>query len=201
MNTETGMTGHPTIIQFETMSGVMLYITPLNLATVRAIQQKAQEVYPYPEKAPYELPLENTFSPDTKDSAENNPEYVLLCAEVDKQRRMWADRAVFDYAVRFPAYPTRQDVINAFAPRLLELRKIAVLPEDDYDAILMHIILSGNEVKAGVNGLMDGTTEYLRVILAAMQTLPLTGEEIANGIRFFRIDVSRTSVRGMARGA
>lgn len=201
MSNEIGMAGHPTIIVFETMSGVVLHITPLNLATVRAVQQKAQEVYPYPEKAPYELPLENTFSPDTKDSAENNPEYVLKCAEIDKQRRIWADRAVFDYAVRFPAYATRQDLINAFAPRLLELRKIAVLPDDDYDAILLYIILSGNEIVSNKNGLSDGTTEYTRVILAAMQALPLTGEEIAEGIRFFRVDLSRPFGGRLVRGA
>lgn len=190
--------GKPSIVRFETQAGVVLHITPLNLATLRAINLKANELFPYPDKKPYEVPLENAFVEGMVDSAENNPEYLKACEPVDQQRKEWTYNAVFQYAVRFQDYPTRENVINAFAPRLLELRKIAIVQEDDYEAILHHLVLTGNTVIRGNKDAWQAlTSEYVDVIQIAIQTVALTPEEVTQGVRFFRVDLRRDSTRKM----
>lgn len=190
--------GKPSIVRFETMSGVVLHITPLNIATLRAINLKANELFPYPDKKDYEVPLENAFVEGMVDSAENNPEYLKACEPIDQQRKEWADKAVFNYAVRFQDYPTRESVINAFAPRLLELRKIATIQEDDYEAILHHLVLTGNTIIRGDKSALQAlTNEYIDIIRIAIQTVALTPEEVTQGVRFFRADLRRDSTRKM----
>jgi hypothetical protein len=188
--------GRPSIVRFETMSGVILHITPLNIATLRAINLKSDELFPYPDKKQYEVPLENAFVEGMVDSAENNPEYLKACEPVDQQRKEWTDKAVFHYAVRFQDYPTRESLINAFAPRLLELRKIALVQEDDYEAILHHLVLTGNTIIKGTTGALQAlSSEYVDVIRIAIQTVALTPEEVTQGVRFFRANLRQDTLR------
>lgn len=198
MNEISQEIGKPSIVRFETQAGVILHIAPLSIATLRAINLKSDELFPYPDKKQYELPLENAFVEGMKDSAENNPEYLKACEPVDQQRKEWTDKAVFNYAVRFQDYPTRESIINAFAPRLLELRKIAVVQEDDYEAILHHLVLTGNTIVRGTTGALQAlTSEYIDVIRIAIQTVALSPEEVTQGIRFFRADLRRDTPRKM----
>lgn len=129
------MSGKKSVIRYETQSGIELHITPVSLATLRAIMLKAEEIFPYPPKKDYEKPLENTFVEGMVDSAENNPDYIQACMAVDRERSQWRDKAVFMYAVHFADFPDINAVVQTFAPQLLELRKIAIVPDDNFDAI------------------------------------------------------------------
>ncbi len=179
--------GRKALIIYECYSGVVFHITPINLPTLRAIQLKAQDLHPYPDKGPYQRPEENAFADNQLTPAEDNPEYVAACAAVDNERAQWTDRAIFDYATFCPAYPTPADMVEAFKSELAKLRKIAVLPEDDYEAVLLHLVLSWNQV--GVDkerNLKPTQSDYSRIIQLAIQTVALTASEVAQGIRFFR---------------
>ena len=134
---------------------------------------------------------QNSFVEGQLSPAEENPAYRAAKAEVELERRQWWERAVFDYAVTFPKYPTKQALIDAFKARLTQLRAIATLPDDDYDAVLFHLILTWNQPGTGQDGLFALRTEYSSVIQQAIQTIPLTAAEVADGIRFFRAQVSR----------
>jgi len=184
-----GVEGRPSVIIYETQSGVICHITPINLATARAIQLKAEELFPYPKPEDYRKPLENTFG-DTPllDKPEENPEYVKLCQAVDHERQAWRDRAIFLYAVRFPKYPTHEDLENAFRPRLAELKQIAKLDADnDFEAILLHIVLSGDTSGRNKSGeLVSVESEFSKIIKMAIQTIALTPDEVTIGARFFR---------------
>lgn len=180
--------GKPAIIEYETYSGVLVHIKPVNIATLRAIQMKAIEKFPYPEKAQYQLPDENAFG--GLGSAEDNPEYLAKCREIDSERGQWTDKTIFAYAVTFPKYATQQDMVNAFMNQLAELRTIATLPEDNYEAVLHHLVLTWNQTVVKDNSLQAGNTEWARIIQMAVQTIPLTADEVSNGVRFFRPTLS-----------
>ncbi len=203
------MDGRPSIVVYETQSGVIAHVTPLSLPTLRAIQLKAKDEFPYPDPRPYQVPEENAFVETQLTPAEDNPDYVAACHAVDNQRKQWLDRAVFDYAVHFPKYPTPRALVDGFRERLDALRKIAVLPEDDYEAVLFHLVLTWNQVGITPQGeLRETNTEYARLIQLAIQTVALTPDEVTAGVRFFRpylpehgagtVDRRTSSVQGRA---
>lgn len=186
--------GRPVKFIYEAQSGVIFYVTPINLATLRAIQLKAAIVHPYPDKAPYEIPdpEEVSFAPGQTSRAEDHPDYQAACRALDKERKVWADRAVFDYAVECPKYPTPEALVTAFKPQLDRLRAIAELPDDDYEAVLFHLVLTWNQVALNESQQYTGAgNEFGRIIQLAIQTVALTPDEVQAGIRFFRPQLQR----------
>jgi len=187
----TDVDGRPSLFIYESQSGVVWHVKPLNLATLRAIQMKAVEKFPYPDPKPYQQPEENSFDPNQMTPASNNPVYVELCREKDVERTQWTDRTIFNYAARCPKYPTREALVQAFADELKALREIAVLPDDDYEAVLFHLVLTFNQVGEDANGrYTPASSDYTRIIRLAIQTVALTPDEVSAGIRFFRPQLS-----------
>lgn len=180
--------GRPSVIVFETMSGVLFHITPLSLATVRAIQLMAQDQFPYPDKDSFRVldPPEVSFSDGQTSRAEDNPAYVTATKEIDRERAQWVDKSVFEYAAKMPKYPTHEALVEAYKSQLTDLRKIAKFDKDDtdYDIVLLSFVLTGIE---------DGISDYVRIIRLAVQAVALSPSEVTAGVRFFRPSVSRTS--------
>lgn len=174
--------GRKSLIIHETLSGVIFHITPMSLPTLRAIQLKAQDAFPYPDKAPYQIddPVEVAFTEGQKSRAEDNSDYVEACKKMDNERAKWVDKAVFNYAARMPKYPTKEAVLTAYSEQLKALKEIALfdVEDDDYDIILLNFILTGN-------------ADYATIIRLAVQAVALTPEEVSAGIRFFRLRVSK----------
>lgn len=188
--------GRPVLIEYECYSGVMAHIIPLNIPTLKAIQQKAKLVFPYPEKERYQQPEEHGFSEGQLTPAEDNPDYVAEVKRIDHERALWVDRKIFDHCVRFPAYPTREDMVRKFQAQLDTLREIAELPEDDFEAVLFHIVLSWNQPALNAdNNLVSAESEYVRMIKLAIQTVALTPAEVTAGVRFFRPYVQQNTRR------
>lgn len=188
--------GKPAVIIYETLSGVIFHVTPITLPTFKAIRVKATDRFPYPKEDDYTVIDENGFEPDQRTDPNDNPEYVRLCREADEQRLVWADRATFDYACKMPKYPTKESLVTAFMPQLLVLREIATLPDDDYEAILFHFVLSWNQIVANQNGQLDTKlTDYSRLIMTAIQTFALTPDEVTAGLRFFRPNLPEYTAR------
>lgn len=174
--------GRPSKIIYETLSGIVFHIIPLSLPTLRAIQLKAADVYPYPDKAPYQVPdpVEVAFTDGQMSKAEDNPDYIEACKKVDTDRAKWVDKTVFAYAAKMPKYPTKEAVLAAYSEQLEALKEIAVFDaeDDDYDNILLNFILTGN-------------ADYTTIIRLAVQAVALTPEEVSAGIRFFRARVPK----------
>lgn len=168
------ITGYPSVIVFETMSGVIVHIAPPSAFTVQAIKQRAEELFPYPDPAPYELPIENAADPSIKMSAGENPEYKALCAPIDAERTRWIVAAMIDLACSYPAFPDQNHMLAHFRPQLEKIKAIASLDEDEWQAVLKHCVFTGVRDRQTVFDL-------------AMQSknIPLTPGEVVEGIRFF----------------
>lgn len=183
--------GKPVVIVYECNSGVVFWITPLNLPTLRAIQLKARSLFPDIDPTPYRKPEENAFDPNQLTPAEDNPEYIQKVAELEAERSRWIKLAVFKYAAKMPKYPTEQDLIQAYQIQLTKLREIADLPADDYEAILFHIVLSWNQVGEDSDGKLTHTdNDFNRIYQLCIQTVALEPSEVTAGIRFFRAKIS-----------
>ncbi len=174
--------GRPGIIVYECMSGEIFHISPLNLGTLRAIQMKAQDMFPYPDEKPFRFPEENAFDPNQLTPARDNPEYVALCQAVDLQRAQWCDKAIFEYTAKMPKYAGREDLVRVYKQPLNNLKAIAKFDEGDseYDLIMLNLVLTGKN-------------DFVNIVRLAVQQLALTPAEVSAGIRFFRLDLQRTT--------
>lgn len=188
----TDTEGRPIQYIYETQGGVIFHVTPINLATLKAIQLKAADKYPYPDPEPFQVPdpADVSFAPGQTSKAEDNPLYVNECKAVDRERKQWVDRTIFDYCVTCPKYPSREALVAGFRTKLDRLRTIATLPDDDYEAVLFHLVLTWNNVLVDSKGLSVGANEYGHIMELAIQTVALTPSEVAAGVRYFRPKVS-----------
>lgn len=182
--------GRPAIIVHECSSGVLFHIQPINLPTLQAIRLKSEELFPYPDKRPYQHEEENAFSPGQLSPAEDNPDYVAACEAVDVERKKWLERAIFNYCVKCPKYPTKDALIEAFRQQLNALREIAVIDLDDFDTVLFHIVLGWNQTARSKDGALYQTNnEYGQIIQLCIQAVALTPAEVTAGLRLFRLAV------------
>lgn len=176
-------TGRPAIIVYETLSGVMVHVTPLSIFTIQAIRDKAEQEFPYPDPDPYRLPLENAVEGVTL-PAQENPEYQALCKPIDDARNGWKAETYIEMACTYPQFESREAMIAHFKPRLDQLRKVAVIDENDWQNVLNHCVFTGKPDKQAV--------VYLALQDAA---IPLTPAEVVEGVRFFRVDLSGRPAR------
>lgn len=190
--TKLEIEGRPAITIYESSAGVLFHITPASLPTLRAIQLKSEDLFPYPDEKSYEKedPEDVALTPGQVSSASDNPEYIAACQAIDAERKQWTERAIFNYCVKCPKYPTEEAMVAAFKPQLDALREIAVVDLSDFETVLFHIVLTWNNIIRNSNGnLVVTSNEYGRIIELCVQTVALTPAEVQAGIRFFRAKV------------
>ncbi len=188
----------PTVVEYVTRSGVLIYITPLSLFTVQAVINKSEALYPYPPEKDYRL-LEMyvdgflTRAEDVSASgffpATENPEYVILCKAVDQERLEWQNDAFIELSCAYPQYANRLDMIAHFRPRLEELRPYVDMHEDEWRNVLEFAVFTGSLVMQDENKQRVRTPERHTVIQYARQnaSLALTTSEVVGSLRVFRV--------------
>jgi len=172
----------PSVIEYITQSGVLVHVTPLSLFTISAVGHAAEDRFPYPDKQSYQIASELTatgFLP-----AEENPEFIDACKEIDKQRENWKSEVYLELACNYPQYPTREAMIEHFAPRLHQLSKFIELSGDDWKNTLEHCVFTGTTQTGRAL-----RNERVDVISLAVQqsSIPLSMSEVMDGLRLFRL--------------
>lgn len=174
----------PTAIEYITQSGVEIRITPLSIFTISAIKTASEQRLPYPDKADYQVASELTATGYLP--AEENEDYIEACKEVDKQREFWRNDAYIELACAYPQYPTRETMIDHFAPRLRQLEKYIELSGEDWKDTLEHCVFTKTTMTA--RALRNERVDV--IALAAQQSeIPLSMPEVMDGLRLFRLGV------------
>lgn len=178
--------GHPKIIEFETVSGVITHVTPLSIYTIQALKVRAADEFPYPDKAAYEVASELTASGVIP--AEENPAYKEACAEIDLKRSQWRIRQTIELACQYPGFSSKEALLAHFRPTLETIRKfITFSHDDDWQNVLEHCIFTGRD---------DFSTVFS--LAGQDERIPLTGGEVIDGIRLYFLDVSKQAIRKLA---
>lgn len=172
----------PIIVEYVTMSGVRVHCTPVHYSTHQAIELKAAELFPYPDKGEYEQPMENAADSSIVIPADENPEYVGLVKDIDAQRTLWVNEQLITIGASYPDFPSLADMVAFFQPRLEQLREIAIIKELNEEAALTHCVYTG-------------TFDRAWVLRAIAQQAPLKEGEVLDAMRLFRVDVSRQNNR------
>lgn len=178
----------PKIVKYVTDStGVELWVQPVSPFTFRAIRQKARELFPDPDETPYRQPIPNAALAGETTSAWDNPAYIRLAAEAERQRSSYVTNAIIVLAC--DRTPNKAELAAQFRDQLLTLQKWMTLPEDGWEAALLHCVLIGQDEPQIISDL-------------ASEKLPLTPEEVEAGIaRFFRPDLQRETASELVRPA
>lgn len=171
------------VTELELDSGETVYVKPLSVFILLALQDKAAQQFPYPDPKAYEKAIDDskTLEPGQVVPAEHNPDYVALKAQIDAKRQGWVNRQVVFVCVEVE---DRQAMIEKYADELKQLGTIIDLPDDPWQATLYRVI--------------NSSVDYTRVTQFAINNLQVQEVDIRNGWRIFQPTVSRS--RSVGRG-
>lgn len=170
--------------KYELSRGVILTITPLTAFMQRALNARAAEMHPEPDRAPYELEVEDALVPGTKTSAEHSQEWLQKMQVVIQHRLQAGIGLLLDAAVtvedRDALLMPYRHAINAFKDATKHQPAGAAVVSD-FVALLLGVLAEETEVSA--------------IVKLAKGATPLTDAEIVDGFRFFRSMVLQRSRR------
>lgn len=158
-------------------SGVTLTLTPLTVIGQTLLRKEAAALFPYPDSAAFEIPLEDAFVESDTMPADKNPDYIALKNDADKKRGGYYQTRLLN---------TCTDVLNGSRDAFINMyqRQLSSMVEhwpdiDDQWARLLYFFL------AEQNELED-------MVGICMGKLPITEGEVSDGFAYFqRLEVSR----------
>lgn len=168
------------VVLIDLDSGEQIYAAPISPLIINAILRQSEVAFPYPDDTPYRLPLENAAIPGDMLPATENPRYMALMAEVTTERRKFQNDAVVFASVN-DAPLGKDTLIAKYADAVENMRAIVPLPENAWHATL--------------NLLVASKQDYTLVINAATESLPLTPDEVRDGMRIFRPQIQGSGNR------
>jgi len=183
MSEDNGQFGGKIVHEHLLDSGEYIYVQPLSIYLVRALRDKAEELYPFPDKTLYERKLDDAKSlePGQMIPAEENPDYQKLYDEAAENQQSHVNLQCIALSVE--PVQGRQAMIDKYKDRVAQLRAMMDIPEDEWDATLRFCVLTSKQ-------------DFNKITNSIMgQRLP--GEEdILDGMRIFRCYVRKEITNG-----
>jgi hypothetical protein len=184
MNEINGQFGGKKVFEILLDSGELVHVQPLSIYVVRALENKAQEIYPFPDKAEYEKPLDDAkaLEPGQKIPAEENPDYQKAYTNATKLQARYSNERCFMLSIE--PVVGREKLIAKYKTRIAQMREMMTLPDDDWEATLRFCVLTSSEDYIRVTAAIQGGAEVV------------SEEEIRDGMRIFRCYVRHNPDRG-----
>jgi Trp operon repressor len=155
-------------------SGEYVYVQSLSIYAIRALQDKAEELFPAPDKSEYEKPLpeDKAIEPGQVIPAEENPDYQQRMKIIEEQRSQYVNHQ----AIVLCVHPRveKEALIKKYAARLEQMRQIMVVPPDEWEATLKMCVIASQE-----------DSGQIAVAIRGLNTIP-SEEEVVDGMRIFR---------------
>lgn len=155
-------------------SGVVVLIPPLSPIAYGKLLLKAAEEYPLPNEEEFRKPVPNAAIEGDTFIDKDDPIYKERLDLAKKKQSEYIAKVLQEVSLEFP---DGKDVLIArFADKIKGLRKFIDLPEDEWEATFLY-------------GIISSIADHETILFAAQNALPLTEEEIADGLRIFRYQV------------
>jgi hypothetical protein len=166
-------------------SGVEVDIPPLSPHAYAKILLKAEALFPPPDEEDFRKPIPNAAIEGDTFIDKDDPVYKERLEVARKQQSEYIAKALQEISLEFP--DGKEALIARFADKIARLRKFVDLPEDEWEATFLY-------------GVISSVADHETILFAAQNALPLTGEEIADGLRIFRYQVSGQRPGRLAAG-
>ena len=164
-------------------SGESVYVASVHFDLLQAIRRKARETYPDVDPTLYEVLIEPELG--TVIPAEHNEEYRRLVNEAENNRERLVQASVLENVV-LGTPDGKEATIAKYAERVANWRKVADLPTDDWQATVQACLIRTPNDKGNI-------------VKAALNLMPVTGEEIANSFRVVRLVLQQKTLVGNPR--
>ena len=170
----------PGATEITTATGVILWVYPMTLADQQALRTAAKRIYPEPNPKDYaqKLDPEESLIPET--SGKESAAYETARIDFENAVNQYVTDGFYAGFVDSPQ--GRDTLINAYKHQLSLKRGVVPMPDNEWAATLKHAILQTAKDAAAV-------------IAAGQALLPLTGGEVAEGVRIFRLSNERATPR------
>lgn len=166
-------------------SGVEVDIPPLSPHAYAKILLKAEALYPPPDEEEFRKPVPNAAIEGDTFIDKDDPLYKERLEEAKKKQSEYIAKALQEISLEFP--DGKEALIARFATKIAAMRKFIDLPKDDWEATFLY-------------GVISSVADHETILFAAQNALPLTGEEIADGLRIFRYQVQGQRPGRLAAG-
>ena len=161
------------VVRLDLDSGVTLDVAPLSPFVINAINKKAGQLYPVP--PPPKVPVPNSVIEGETYADTDDPEWQEAARQARQLQSMYAGEQVILLSV---SVANQDALVKKYAARLKQLSQVIDLPEDAWQATLLHCIITSDR-------------EVALITMIARDRAPLTEEEIADGVTYFRVKRQR----------
>lgn len=176
----------PKVVEITLDSGIRVHISPLSRYQRNALQERAEQLYPMPDKALYEEELSEAVAiPGTKIPAEENPEYRAEVALVMTARSEFTTMNMINLCLSYPDFPGgKEELIRFFAIHIAQQRDMMTLPDDEWEATLRFAVIRSVADERDLWSVIN-------------ESFPITESEVSDAVRVFRPAVSREALRAL----
>lgn len=177
----------PGATELTTDTGVVLWVYPMTLADQQALRQAARGEIdePRPEDYAHVIADEDALFPGQKTSGAKTEAYEMAKAQFEAAVNTWVTERFYTGFVDSPM--GKDNLVALYAPTIERKRLVVPMPADAWAATLKHVIL-------------QTARDVSEVLKAGQALLPLTGGEVADGIRIFRLPDGRETIRRLPNG-
>jgi hypothetical protein len=184
---ETLLPPLPGATEITTSTGVVLWVNPMTLADQQNLRKAGRKQYPEPNPQDFATAIadDEALFPGQQGSGEQTDAFAVAKAEHEALISEYITDMFFAGFVDSPM--GRDNLVKIYA-RVVEMKRgIVPMPTNEWAATLKHaILLTVQDVGA--------------VVRAGHTLLPLTGGEIADGIRIFRLQNEQKPPRQVSNG-
>lgn len=175
LDTEDSYKGQK-VIELVLDSGELVLVKPMSVYLRQAIAAKAETLYPFPDEADYERPVdpEKAAIPGMMHPAKDNPDYQLKLAEISTERLSWYTDYLIGTIIEWPAGKTA--LMAKYAEQVEQLAGVLDIQEDAWEATWKYCLV--------------GDVDRQNIMQAVNGNLMLTEGEVRDAMRIFRPVVS-----------
>lgn len=169
------------VTEYELSIGEVALITSISAYASSKLYERIEKELPYPDPTPYEVAIDDERSalPGTKIPAKDNPEYKVLCAEVDSQRRLLHQDELILTCVHFGDDKREQALMDDYADEYEVLEDAGIeMFASKWKSVLLLILIRTLEERRDILNIITGR-------------MALTEEEKRDGVRIFRPQTQR----------
>lgn len=183
------------VAKFTAESGYVFDVARLTLYGQQEYKAQANEAYPMPDAALYEVEIEDPLTPGGKYDATDNPEYVQKVLEVAIRRNFYYQMLLIEHCI---TSPLRDDLIAQYADLLKRQSPVRVATGKGSPPLLMELPTPWTKV---LYYFLAEPDEINRMAELIQGKLPLSEGEVLNGFRYFRrLELQRLDSAGSATG-
>lgn len=167
----------PSVVRLDLLCGVPINVTPVTQTTLIGINRKAEDLFPF-DDSPFRKPLPGSAVEGQTYLDDDDPDYKKALSDVALKRDMWSKLTLYNLAIE-PANAGREDIVSKFAKQIEQLK--AIMDFDDlsnWEIVLRHILFAYRDDQIDID----------RILL---RNAPLTFDEVADGLRIFRLKVQK----------